>query len=72
MTGTTIGLSLQGRPIHMYEFTDSSVPDTAKTRVWIHTAVHPSENTAYFVVEGLVDWLPSAQPEPETLLQGAG
>lgn len=65
---TTIGQSLQNRPIQMVELTDQSVPDTGKDRVWIHAGVHPSETTSYFTVEGLVAWLGSGDPYAETLL----
>ena len=66
-----LGNSQQGRPIQRIEFTDGSVPDAGKVRIWIHTAVHPSETTAYFTVEGLVAWLLSGDPYAETLLDHA-
>lgn len=68
---TTIGSSQLGRPIELIELTDATVPDAGKTRVWIHTAVHPAETTAYFVMEGLVDWLGSGDPRAEVLLDNA-
>lgn len=63
-----IGSSAQGRPIHMLTFTDASVPDAAKKRVWIHAGVHPSETPAFFAVEGLVAWLGSGAPLAEALM----
>jgi hypothetical protein len=57
-----IGTSVQGRPIRMITLTDESVPLTGKKRAWVHTAVHPSENTAYFNVEGMLDFLLSNDP----------
>lgn len=63
-----LGNSAQGRPIHMLTFTDASVPDAAKKRVWIHAGVHPSETPAYFAVEGLVSWLGSGTPLAEALM----
>ena len=63
-----LGSSRQGRPIEMIEITDSSVPDSSKHRVWIHAAVHPSETTSYFTVEGLVGFLLSGSPASELLL----
>jgi len=66
-----IGSSVQGRPIHRLEFTDGSVPDTGKTRVWIHAGIHPAETTSYFLVEGLTDWLGSGDPFAELLLDHA-
>ncbi len=68
VTESVIGSSSQSRSIYMYEITDSGVSNAGKTRVWIHTAVHPSENTAYFVTEGLINWLTSGASEPEILL----
>jgi Zinc carboxypeptidase len=68
ITESVIGTSALGRPIRMWTITDSSVPDTSKHRVWIHTCVHPAENTAYYTIEGLVSWLTSGQSEPELLL----
>ncbi len=65
---TTIGNSVLGRPIEMVEITDASVPDSGKERVWIHTAVHPAETTAFFQMEGLIDWLGSSDPDAEALL----
>lgn len=64
----SLGNSQQGRPIEKIELTDGNVPDAQKQRVWIHTAVHPAETTAYFVVEGLLDWLRSGDPYAEALL----
>ena len=49
------GATLQNRIVSMVELTDSSVPDSGKHRVWIHSGIHPSETTSYFVVEGLID-----------------
>lgn len=63
-----LGGSEESRPIWMYEITDSSVPATGKQRVWIHSAVHPSENIAYFTSEGLINWLLSGSPDAEILL----
>lgn len=65
---TSIGNSLQGRPIHKVQLTDSSVPDAGKKRVWIHAGIHPSETTSYFTVEGFVEWLLSGDPFAEVLL----
>jgi hypothetical protein len=68
---TVLGASVQGRPIEMLELTDSSVPDTNKRRVWIHSGIHPSEQTSFFVVEGLVDWLCSNDAYAASLLDHA-
>ncbi|MBN1477225.1 hypothetical protein JXA47_10765 [Candidatus Sumerlaeota bacterium] len=65
---SVIGTTALGRPVRMWTITDTSVPDTGKRRVWIHTCVHPAENTAHYTMEGLVSWLTSGQLEPELLL----
>lgn len=68
VTSEQVGTSEQGRPIHLYTITDSTVPDKGKQRVWIHSAVHPAENTAYFTVEGFLDWYLSGREGAELLL----
>jgi hypothetical protein len=64
----SLGNSVQGRPLHRIELTDSSVPDAGKKRIWIHSGIHPAETTSYFVVEGLLAWLGSGEPLAEVLL----
>lgn len=66
---SVIGLSEEGRPIWLYEFTNRSVPNTHKRRAWIHSAVHPSENTAFFNCEGLIRWLVGGSAEAERTLE---
>jgi len=68
---TTLGVSLQGRPIELVELTDVTVADAGKRRVWIHSGVHPAETTSYFCVEGLIEWLGSGDPWAEVLLDHA-
>ncbi|MBK8098024.1 MAG: hypothetical protein IPK26_13005 [Planctomycetes bacterium] len=65
---SVLGNSQQGRPIHRLVFTDGSVPDTNKQRIWIHSGIHPAETTSYFTCEGLVAWLLSGDPYAEVLL----
>lgn len=67
----SLGNSVQGRPIHKIELTDSAVPDAGKKRVWIHAGIHPAETTSYFTVEGLVEWLLSGDPWAAVLLDHA-
>ncbi len=67
----TIGQSVLGRPIELLEFTDGTVPDAGKRRVWIHAGIHPSESTSYCTVEGLVEWFASGDPWAELLLDRA-
>jgi hypothetical protein len=47
----SLGNSVQGRPLHKLQLTDSGVADAGKQRVWIHAGVHPAETTSYFTVE---------------------
>lgn len=68
---TSLGNSLQARPIHRVELTDPAVPDAQKQRVWVHAGIHPSETTSYFTVEGFVAWLLSGDPYAESLLDHA-
>eukprot|EP00002_Diphylleia_rotans_P004364 TRINITY_DN13195_c0_g1_i1.p1 TRINITY_DN13195_c0_g1~~TRINITY_DN13195_c0_g1_i1.p1 ORF type:complete len:450 (+),score=87.72 TRINITY_DN13195_c0_g1_i1:56-1405(+) len=63
------GVSAFGRPILMWEFTDFQVANHHKRRAFIQVAHHPSENTAYFMMEGLVEWLLSDNAEAQALLQ---
>ena len=68
VTVTDIGDSVLGRDIEEFTITDPGVPNINKERVWMHCAVHPAENTAYFMGEGLIDWLLSGDPEAEIVL----
>lgn len=68
VTEEVIGTTDESRPIYMYTITDGNVSNNNKQRVWIHCAVHPSENTAYFMGEGLINWLLDGSPEAEGVL----
>ena len=68
---TTLGTTVQGRPIEMVELTDPNVPDAGKTRIWIHAGIHPAENTSYFTVEGLISLLLANDPFAGTLMRNA-
>lgn len=66
---TTLPLaSEEGRPIHMLEITDRTMPSEGKRRIWIHSGTHPGETTSSFTVEGLVTYLLSGHPAVEGLL----
>jgi hypothetical protein len=67
----SLGNSVQGRPIHKIELTDSSVPDAGKQRIWIHSGIHPAETTSYFTLEGFVAWLRGSDPMAAVLLDQA-
>ncbi|HEX6813304.1 MAG TPA: M14 family zinc carboxypeptidase [Planctomycetota bacterium] len=64
----SLGSSAQGRTIDKIELTDGTVPDAGKKRVWIQAGIHPAETTSYFMVEGFVEWLLSADPWAAVLL----
>ncbi len=66
--GTLPLASEEGRPIHMLEITDRTMPAEGKRRVWIHSGTHPGETTSYFTLEGLVGYLLSGSPAVEGLL----
>jgi hypothetical protein len=69
VTRSTIGRSVEDRPIVLLSMTDPAVPPSGKTRIWIHSAVHPAENTTYFQCEGLVRWLLGDSAEAKELLR---
>lgn len=60
--------SEEGRPLHMLEITDRTMPSEGKQRIWIHSGTHPGETTSYFTTEGLVGYLLSGTPAVEGLL----
>ena len=66
-----LGTSVQGRPLQRLRITDSTVPAAGKVGLWIHSGIHPAETTSYQVVEGLVDWLLSADAYAAALLDEA-
>ena len=58
----TIGQSFQGRDMWMVTVTDTSVPDTDKYRVWVHSRVHAGEVTATHTVLGILEQGTAAKP----------
>jgi hypothetical protein len=68
---TSLGNSQQGRPIEKVTWTDVTVPDAGKRRIWIHAGIHPAETTSHLMVEGLFDWLSSGDLRAEALLDAA-
>lgn len=58
-----------GNKLYMYEITNPLVSPVGKQRVWIHSAVHPSENTAHFQTEGLINFLLSGHQDAEKILE---
>ena len=51
----TLGFTPQSFPIQEIRITDSSVPDSVKTHIWIHARTHPSETPSSWHFDGLVD-----------------
>lgn len=68
-TEIILGQSSQGRNMYMYELTNSAYPASQKSRVWIHSTVHPAENTAYFMAQGFLQWILDGSPEVQELLK---
>ena len=63
----TIGYSFEGRPMQLLHITDSSVPEAAKARIWIHSRIHPSETPASYFLDGLLDYLTADTPQGRAL-----
>jgi hypothetical protein len=66
-----LGSSLLGRPLELLEFSDPTAEERGKRRIWIHSGIHPSESTSYFVVQGLVEFLLSGDSRARVLLADA-
>ncbi len=63
----TIGQSFQGRDMWMVTVTDTTVPDTDKHRVWVHSRVHAGEVTATHTVLGILEQITENSPLGELL-----
>lgn len=60
----TIGYSPVGeKAIELLTITDFSATDRKKKRIWLHARTHPGETTSNFVLEGLINYLLSDEPE---------
>lgn len=62
------GYSQEGRPIYLLKITDSTVPVTAKKRIFLHARTHPAETPPSFLVEGMIRFLLSGTREASDIL----
>lgn len=65
VTREVIGTSEYGRDIEMLTITDSTIPMAGKERVWLHGRTHPAETGSSFLLEGLIDFLLSNDPDAQ-------
>jgi hypothetical protein len=61
-TTESIGQSRQGRDVWMVTVTDSSVPDTNKHRVWMHSRAHAGEVTSTHLLLGFLEQVTEDSP----------
>lgn len=57
LTIETLGVTQQGRNIHLLTVTDAAIPDAGKKVVFITTLQHAGEYCGGYVVSGLLDFL---------------
>lgn len=57
----TLGHTLRGLPIYEMTITDSSVPDSLKHHIWIHSRTHPGETPTSVQFEGIMKTLLSGK-----------
>ncbi|MRR59114.1 MAG: hypothetical protein EG824_13010 [Deltaproteobacteria bacterium] len=62
------GSSREGRPIYLLRITDSSVPVSAKKRIFLHARTHPAETPPSFLLEGMIRLLLSGTGEASDIL----
>ena len=63
LTKETLGYSpVLNKPIELVTMTNPAVPEADKKRVWIHTRTHSAETGGSFLVEGLMNFLASDDP----------
>ena len=61
--------SVQGRPIEKIVLTDPSYPNDEKLGVWMISRQHASELPGWYVMQGLINWLLSDDPEAMAVMQ---
>jgi hypothetical protein len=64
---SNVSTSEIGRAVKLFKFTNPGVPDTGKVSVWILGRNHAMETHSNYVVEGLMDFLASADAKAEYL-----
>ncbi len=68
VTREVIGTTEEGRDMLMLTVSRAEIEASQKRRVWIHARTHPAETGGSFIVEGLIDFLLSGEPEADDLL----
>lgn len=68
---TTIGTSVQGRPIEMLRITDAAMPAAEKHLFWFTARQHAGEVTGSFMVEALIDEILADTPVGHALRRHA-
>ncbi len=69
LTRTQLGLSSQNRSIEMLTITSPAPPSLTKQRIWMHARTHPGETGPSYLLEGLIDFLLSDDPDAITARQ---
>ncbi len=64
-----IGETPGGRPLELVTITDPGAPRAEKVRIWIHSRTHPAETGSSFLLEGLLEFLLSGEPDAQTALR---
>ena len=69
ITKKTLGYSpVLKKPIELVTMTNLAVAEADKKRVWIHTRTHSAETGGSFLVEGLMNFLASDDPNAKTAM----
>jgi len=67
VTVTNVSTSELGRAVKLFKFTNPTVPDSGKVLVWITGRNHAMESHSNYVVEGLMNFLASADAKADYL-----
>jgi hypothetical protein len=65
----TLGYSQEQRPIIQLHITDTSITNTNKKRVWIHSRTHPGETPSSFLAQGIIENLLNGSDSSQLVLQ---
>ncbi len=57
---SNVSVSESGRGVKLFRITDSSVPDSGKSLIWVTGRHHAMETHSNYVVEGLINYLASS------------
>jgi len=64
---SNLSTSELGRAVKLFKFTNPNIPDTGKVSVWITGRHHAMESHSNYVVEGLMNFLASADAKADYL-----